>query len=128
MPAGALVGLKKMLTSPFGPAIFVALAMGTVMWYMHSSNERLQERLDEVGASAAACSAARGIDESEKSRLREQIKGIKSDLEKSEDRRRVVEKRANQAARKALVIDMPENIEDGKKVDAEEMTKWYQGL
>lgn len=128
MPAGALVGLKKMLTSPFGPAVFVALAMGAVMWYMHTSNERLQSRLDEVGASAASCSAARSIDESEKSRLRENIKGIKSDLEKAEQRRRVVEKRANQAAREALVFDFPENIENGEKVNAEEMTKWYQDL
>lgn len=129
MPAGAIVGLKKMLTSPFGPAILISIALLTVIGFQYSEIRSLKKDNETHISNSASLKVAKDVCENESKGLRLKLNKLTSDLKLMEMRTEEIQKKAKQKANETI----KESIEKAEKEkiefkDSKEMTLWYQDL
>jgi len=127
MPIGAILGLKKMLTSPFGPLILFAIPALTIIGFYWIDNNKLEKSIDQYRERAAQITVARDIAEREAKTLRININKITSDLISKQKEISQIQLKAKSESKNVLIKSEKESL---KQLDlsknSEEMTEWYK--
>jgi len=127
MPLGAILGLKKMLTSPFGPLILFAIPALTIIGFYWIDNNKLEKSIDQYRERAAQITVARDIAEREGKTLRSDINKITSDLISKEKEISEIQTNAKSEAKNVLIeYEKEATVQLELNKNSKEMTEWYQ--
>lgn len=127
MPAGAIIGLKKMLTSPFGPAILISIALLTVIGFQYTEIRSLKKDNETHMTNAASLKVAKDVCESESRGLRSSINKLTNDLKLMEMKYDEAQLKANQKSKEVMEDAVKKAESEIKQIKtSKEMTSWYQ--
>lgn len=127
MPVGALIGLKKMITSPFGPAILIAIPLVSLIAFQYLEIKSLKKDNATHMTNAASLKVAKDVCENESKGLRSRLNKLTSDLKLMEMRYDEAQLKAKNSASEEMekaVVRAEKEIKEVKT--SEEMTSWYQ--
>lgn len=127
MAIGAIMGLKKMVTSPFGPAILLAIPAFTVIGFFYIDNKQLESAVEQYRMEAAAITVSRDIAKGEAKKLRSRIGEITSDIKRKEELIVELESKAKESAESVIIESEKSAIAEKQSTrNSEEMGQWYK--
>jgi len=127
MPIGALIGLKKMMTSPFGPAILISIALFTIIGFQYLEIKSLKGDNEIHISNSASLKVAKDMCENETRGLRSKINNLTFELKTAEDKHKKAELKVKQSSNQIMadaIVKAEKQIKEVKT--AKEITQWYQ--